>query len=297
MTRPFTIGTLHDSDLRLHWSWPLLPVGVLVYSFAVQPWRLAALHFLVLLAAYGCVLAHEGVQHLAGRRFGLGTRDVTLYPFWGVARFTRLSDRPWQETYIAATGPVTFALLATAIGGGLSLAGTSISYPGNDLVVSFAAFFVLLFWANVLLGILHCLPVLPLDGGRIVRATLALTTSRLRATEVTAALSTVGALLLLAAAIFWFRSPLLGVTAVLVYLGAQEDLGTTRYFAAIRHASDDLGQAPTAMVPMEQIVTPDCRPTEPNFTGFTWNAHARLWIEWRNGQPVSANALIGDGRP
>jgi len=35
-----------------------------------------------------------------------GTRDVTLYPFWGVARLTRLSDRPWQEIYIAATGPV-----------------------------------------------------------------------------------------------------------------------------------------------------------------------------------------------
>ena len=51
------------------------------------------------------------------------------------------------------------------------------------------------------------------------------------------------------------------------------------------------------MVPMDQIVTPDCRPAEANFTGFTWNARARLWIEWRDGQPVSANALIGDGRP
>jgi hypothetical protein len=48
---------------------------------------------------------------------------------------------------------------------------------------------------------------------------------------------------------------------------------------------------------MDQIVTADCRPAEPHFTGFTWNARARLWIEWRDGEPVSANALIGDGRP
>ena len=40
-----------------------------------------------------CVLAHQGVQVLAARRFGLGMRDVTLYPFWGVSRLTRQSDR------------------------------------------------------------------------------------------------------------------------------------------------------------------------------------------------------------
>jgi hypothetical protein len=121
--------------------------------------------------------------------------------------------------------------------------------------------------------------------------------SRLRATEVAAVLSTLGAGVLLAVAVAWLQSPLLALTALLVYLGAQEDLGTTRYFASLRQATDDYHQPPAALVPMDQIVTPDCRPDEPNFTGFTWNARARLWIEWRDGQPVGANALIGDGRP
>jgi Zn-dependent protease len=297
MSKPITIGTLHGSDLKLHWSWPLLPPGVAVYSLAVFPWREAVLYILVLLAAYVCVLAREGVQLLAARRFGLGTRDVTLYPFWGVPRLTRLSDRPWQENYIAATGPVTLALIATATGGGLGAAGYSVAFPTGGVAAGPVSFLVYLFWANVLLAALHCLPLLPLDGGRVFRASLALSASRLRATEVAAAVSTFGAALLLLAAIVWFRSPLLGVTAVLIYLGAQEDLGTTRYFAAIRHAPDELTQAPAAMVPMDHIVTPDCRPDEPDFNGFTWNSNARLWIEWRDGQPVSANALIGDGRP
>jgi stage IV sporulation protein FB len=298
MTKVVTIGTIFGSDLRLHWSWPLLPVAAAIYSLAVFPWRVAVFQVMLLLAAYIVVLAHEGVQLLAARSFGLGTRDVTLYPFWGVARLTRLSERPWQENYIAATGPVFLALVATLVGGVLSLSGQTVwAFPAEIEEPTVAAFLIHLFWAAVLLAALHCLPVLPLDGGRIFRALLALTVSRLRATEVAAALSTFGAAVLLIAAILWFHSPLLAVTAVLLYLGAQEDLGTTRYFASIRHERNERGPAPAVMVPMDQIVTSECRPAEPNFNGFTWNPRARLWIEWRDGQPVSANALIGDGRP
>jgi Zn-dependent protease len=298
MTRSLPIGTLFGSELRVHWSWPALPVGVAAYSYAVYPWREATFEVLLVLAAYVCVLGHESVQFLAARRFGLGTRDVTLYPFWGVARLTRLSDRPWQENYIAAAGPVFLALVATLIGGLLAAGGFGVwVFPQTVGDPNAEAFLHHLFWANVLLAGLHCLPILPLDGGRIFRASLAMTASRLRATEVAAALSTLGAALLLLAAVVWFKSPLMGVTAVLLYLGAQEDLGSNRYFASIRHERGEGGPAPAVLVPMDQIVTADCRPAEPNFTGFTWNARARLWIEWRNGQPVSANALIGDGRP
>lgn len=298
MTRSLTIGTIFGSELRMHWSWPALPVGTAIYYFALFPVREATFEVLLLLAAYLCVLGHEAVQLLAARSFGLGTRDVTLYPFWGVARLTRLSDRPWQENYIAATGPVFLALVATAVGGILSLTDHRVwTYPAAFTEPTAEIFLLHLFWANVLLAALHCLPILPLDAGRIFRASLAMSTSRLRATEVAAALSTLGAALLLLAAVFWFKSPIVGVTAVLLYFGAQEDLGTTRYFASIRHERGEGGPAPAVLVPMDQIITADCRPTEPHFTGFTWNARARLWIEWRDGQPVSANALIGDGRP
>ena len=65
MTRPLTIGTFFGSELRLHWSWPLLPVAVAVYSFALLPLQEAAFWVLLLLAAYACIIAHEGVQLLA----------------------------------------------------------------------------------------------------------------------------------------------------------------------------------------------------------------------------------------
>jgi Zn-dependent protease len=297
MARPRSIGTLHGSDLRLHWSWPLLPAGAAMYSLAVYPWRVALYSVLLILAAYICVLAHQWVQLLAARRFGLGTRDVTLYPFWGVARLTRLSERPWQENFIAATGPIVFGIIAAVVGAVLNAEGTSLGIPDPAAEPSMSLLLVHVFWSNILLAGLHLLPVLPLDGGRILRATLAMSTSRLRATEVAAVVTTLAAGLMILVAIVWLKSPLLGVTAVLLYFGAQEDLGTTRYFASLRHTAGDRPHPPAVLVPMDQILSPDCRPDEPNFSGFTWNAHARLWIEWREGQPVSANALIGDGQP
>lgn len=295
MNQAFKIGTLFGSDLRLHWSWPIVLAGVVAYSLAIFAWREATIHVLVLLSIYLFVLIHEGAQYLAARHYGLGTRDATLYPFWGVARLGQMSERPWQEIYIAATGPVVLALLAATIGGAMSLANFDITFPDQQVHVTVHGFATRLFWASVLLTALHVLPILPLDGGRILRAILTMRKSRLRATEISALVTTVAAGLLLAAAIFWLRSPLLGATAFLLFLGAQEDLGTTRYFDRLRHPADH--RRPSALVALTEVVTPDCQPDEPNFTGFTWNARARLWIEWRDGRPVSANALIGDGPP
>jgi Zn-dependent protease len=297
MNRPFTIGTLFGSNLRLHWSLPLLPVGVAIYSAAMFSWWQAAFYVLIVLAVYLSVLAHEGIQLLAARRFGLGTRDVTLYPFWAVARLTQMSERPWPEIPIAASGPVVLALLTTTIGAALAIAGAGIAFPENVPEPTVVGFLTLLFWANLALTAIHVLPMLPLDGGRALRAYLAMRTSRLQATEVTATISTLGSLVLLVAAIVWLRSPLVGATAVLIYLGAQEDLGTSRYFASLREPPSSRAHVSPLLVPMDQIVTPDCLPDEPNFSGFTWNARARLWIEWRDGEPVGANALIGDDRP
>jgi Zn-dependent protease len=285
--------TMLGGRLRLHWSWPLFPFAVGGYGLFVVPWQEALFFVALTLAVYLCVLVHEAGELLAARRFGLGARDITLYPFWSAIRYTRLSERPWQENYVAAAGIAVQALIATAVGGVVSATGLSLTFPlevGPSYPGSFAVY---LFWANVLLTAFYVAPILPLDGGRIFRASLALTTSRLRATEVAAGLSTVGALILLVAGIFWFHNPLPAVIAVLLYLAAQDELGATRYFAGLRHQP----QATTAnpvLIPMTEIVTSDCRPDEPNFSGFTWNPKARLWIEWHDGQAVSASVLIGD---
>lgn len=295
MNRPLTIGTLFGSDLRLHWSWLLFPIGVAAYSFALLPWQEATFDLLLLFSVYWCVAIHEGTQFLAARHFGLGTRDVTLYPFWGIARLERMSDRPRRERFVAATGPAALAILTMLVASAVTFAGGSLGFPDRFDEATTAHFLVRLFWALVLVTALHALPLLPLDGGRIVRASLAMRMPRLRATEITARATTVGAGVMIVAAMLWFKSPTLGAAAAFLFLGAQEELGTTRYFERLRRMPAK--SRPSALAPIDHIVTPNCRPNEPNFSGFTWNADARLWIEWRNGQAIAANALIGDGRP
>lgn len=297
MMHSFSIGTIFGSDLRLHWSWVGLPILVAGYSFAVFPWQEAAFDVLLLFAAYLGVLAHQGFQLLAARRFGMKTRDVTLYPFWGVGRLSRISDRPWQEIYIAATGPIVFCILAVSVGALLARTDSGMLFFPDDVEVTTESFLHHLFWSFVFLAGLHTLPFLPLDAGRALRAYLAIRLSRLPATEVCATLSTFGAGLLLIVAIAWLESPLVGITGLLLYFGAQQDLGTNRFFASLKNDLDEQPRTPALLVPLEQIVTATSQPNEPDFNGFTWNEDARLWIEWRDGQPISANALIGDGRP
>ena len=97
--------------LLLHWSWPLFPVAVGAYGLFVVPWREAVFFVALTLAVYLCVLVHEAGELLGARRFGLGARDITLYPFWSAIRYTRLSERPWQENCVAAAGIVRSARL------------------------------------------------------------------------------------------------------------------------------------------------------------------------------------------
>ena len=47
------------------------------------------------------------------------------------------------------------------------------------------------------------------------------------------------------------------------------------------------GVRPFAEFPVDQIDR-SALPTVPHFSGFTFDRHARLWIEWRDGQPVAA---------
>jgi Zn-dependent protease len=268
--------------------------GVALYTLYTYPWE-AALFFSLLLVATGiCVLLHELAHLGVARLFSIGTRDMTLYPLWGVAQLMHRSERPWQENYIALAGPSTHILLAGLLALGLKLAGHDLSFHAEDEDFDGSLFVVHLFWVNILLALFNLLPFLPLDGGTIFRASLAMTTGRLRATEVAVLLSTVGTLLFVALAALWLQSPLLASVAVLLYFAAQEEVRTTRFFASLIQDSASNDTPPPLYSPADQLLHDECQPTEPNFTGFTWNPKLRLWIEWRNGEAQRANALVGE---
>src|SRR5262249_1593407 len=130
----------------------------------------SGLIFMLLL--FLCVLAHEFGHILTARTFGIPTPDVTLLPIGGVARLERIPEEPMQEFLIAIAGPlvnVAIALLLIGLGGadlsGRHLAAVeSSAVPMVDRLAS----------VNLFLALFNMIPAFPMDGGRVLRALLAL---------------------------------------------------------------------------------------------------------------------------
>ena len=294
MTNPPALFSLFGRAIRAHWSVGLTFPLVAGYGLAAES-AFAGVYYPVLASAVFACVGLPALAHVfLAWRFGLGTRDVVLYPFWATVRYAAVSERPWQEIYIAASAPLMHALLAAAIL--LGLPDERAAYPTPDQLAFGTVFLAHLGWCNLLLALLHLAPALPLGMGQLFRAALSMTTGRRPATETACHLSTVGALVLLLVGIFWLQSPLLAFLAVTLYLSSQEDLGRTRYFAAIRadRPETHAEPVPSVLIPLDQVVDAGCRPPEARFTGFTWNRKARLWVQWLEGRAVGANALVGD---
>jgi Zn-dependent protease len=52
---------------------------------------------------------------MCSRRYGVQTRDVTLWPFGGIASMERMPEKPSQELIVALAGPVVHVAIAAAL--------------------------------------------------------------------------------------------------------------------------------------------------------------------------------------
>src|SRR5688572_26286601 len=87
-----------------------------------------------------------------------------------------------QEFWVAIAGPAVNALIATVLPLILLLTGR-----GGDVLLGVnGGFLVHLMWLNLFIGAFNLLPAFPMDGGRVLRALLAIRIGRRRATAVAA---------------------------------------------------------------------------------------------------------------
>lgn len=174
----------------------------------------AAVAFTTML--FVCVVLHEFGHASMSRRFGIQTRDIVLYPFGGVGHLERIPDVPSQEFLIALAGPavsLSIALVLFAVvrilGGTPHLEDVS---GGNTSVAE------RLILINIALAAFNLLPAFPMDGGRVLRALLAMRLDYARATELAARVGQ--AMAVLFAIVGAWLNPLLILIALFVWVGA-----------------------------------------------------------------------------
>jgi Zn-dependent protease len=171
MGRSLRIGTAFGIGLYLHWTFLVIPL-IAVASGASGPGSglpQVALSIAFVFGLFGCVILHELGHALMARSFGIGTRDITLFPIGGVARLERMSDHPGEEIAIAIAGPLVNVVIAVGLWFGLELAGLSPVQMSAHLVGSplVHQLLVQVLFANIMLVIFNMIPAFPMDGGRV----------------------------------------------------------------------------------------------------------------------------------
>jgi Zn-dependent protease len=289
MFRSWKLGTAFGIGIYVHWTFFLLLAWVFVGNLGYGQLAPAIYEMTMISAVFGCVVLHELGHALMARRYGIATRDITLYPIGGVARLERLSERPMEELWIALAGPAVNVAIAVVLALMLSLDAPQLTSEGFLHSVQSGEFLRPLLYTNVMLVLFNLLPAFPLDGGRVLRALLARSLGRLRATEIAAQIGVAMAILFFVVGFLgWPLSmPMLMLVSVFIYFAGQQELAAVRYREA-----RGWGQ-PLDMQPATDAFFSSQRAFErPGFSGFTWDDKSHLWIQWRNGQPIST--ISGD---
>src|SRR5574339_549629 len=214
------LGRFAGIDVFVHATFLLL-LGWVGYSqwLENQNWSDVLNGILFILALFLCVVLHEYGHALTARRYGIKTRDITLYPIGGVARLERLPDKPIEELWVALMGPAVNVVIAALLF--VYLVATNSLVPFSQVSVGSGGFFERLLIANVVLVLFNIIPAFPMDGGRVLRALLAMRMDYVRATQIAANIGQ--GLAFVFGFIGLFSNPFLLFIAFFVWIGASQE--------------------------------------------------------------------------
>jgi Zn-dependent protease/CBS domain-containing protein len=242
------IGSIAGTAVRIHITFLMFLAWIFVASWAsdgpANAWT--AIAFMILL--FACVLAHEFGHILTARAFGVSTPDVTLLPIGGVARLERIPEQPIQEFLIAIAGPLVNVVIALGLA---AFAGADLNlYQLFSVESAKVSLIDRLAEVNLFLAVFNMIPAFPMDGGRVLRALLAIRLGHTRATEIAAMIGQAFAFVL--GFFGLFHNPLLIFIAIFVYLAAASEAR----LVAVRAMARDI-PVTAAMLTEFATLTPD----------------------------------------
>jgi stage IV sporulation protein FB len=229
----WNVGKIAGIPIRMHLTLVLLLAWItLSYATSGASVRATGLGVVLVLAIFAIIVVHELAHALVARHYGVATRDIMLLPVGGIASLERMPERPSQELAVALVGPMV----------NLALAALLLPFRG--------AFVDELIYINVGLALFNLLPAFPMDGGRALRALLAMSMPAERATDIAASLGR--ALAVLLAVIGLFYNPMLVLIGVVVWFGASQE----RALVHLKHAIAGVPVS-AAMLRKVAMITPE----------------------------------------
>ncbi len=167
------------------------------------------------LISFIVVLLHEFAHTIVAKMLRYKIENIELFPFGGVARIEEsIAINPQHEVIIALAGPV-FNFLLVIVGHQFLVYA-----PNNEKLI----FFI---YTNLIIGIFNLIPILPLDGGRIIRAYLAFLIGVKRATKYAVRLSKIISVLLFLLGFYLIKySPFnifISLVAIFLFIAAKRE--------------------------------------------------------------------------
>ncbi len=211
-------------NVYLHWTFLLILIWIVLASLnSGEPAVEALMPVWVILSLFGCVLLHEFGHALQARRYGITTERITLLPIGGVASLEKMPEKPGQELLVALAGPAVNLGIAAAIG--LLILATGMPFHLFPLfedigqINDWQGFSSGLLKMNLILFLFNLIPAFPMDGGRVLRALLAIRFGRADATSIAARIGQFLAMGFVLAGLF-APNFLLIFIGLFIYLGA-----------------------------------------------------------------------------
>jgi Zn-dependent protease len=275
MTWSWKICRIAGIPIYIHWTFLILIAWLIFDSLSAgKGLRTTAEGVGFVLTIFGCVVLHELGHALAARRYGISTADITLLPIGGVARLERIPEKPEQELVVAIAGPLVNVaiVLALLIAGVRPPIGVN---QGGFLVEE--QFLPKLLVVNAFLFLFNLLPAFPMDGGRVLRALLALRMEYAKATRLAASIGQAMAVL------FGFLgllsgNPMFLLIALFVWIGAEGEARLVQERTSLRD------------IPVKAAMLTEYRTLAPSDT--LGHAVELLLAGTQQDFPV-----LGDGRP
>ncbi|MFH4964013.1 site-2 protease family protein [Gaetbulibacter sp. M235] len=237
MKANINLGSVSGIKIKVHWTFIFLILWIIL-SEIKQGGNTKSILFNIslVLAVFICVILHELGHALTAKHFGINTKKITLLPIGGMATMEKIPESPKQELLVTLAGPLVNVIIALLlyfiipVKEFMHLNFTEALETLSSFTVQNFLFY--LYIVNIALVVFNTIPAFPMDGGRILRAILAIKINRAKATQIASTIGQFIAVIFLLIGLIY--NPFLIFIALVIFLGAYGENQMVHHLALLK---------------------------------------------------------------